>query len=52
VGLGCTISKFSDDAKLCGAINVLKGGDAIQRDLDMLERWASVNLMNHRITEW
>jgi len=44
-GIECIPCKFADNTKLCGAVAMVEGRGAIQRDLDRLERWARVNLM-------
>ena len=43
-GIECTLSKFADDTKLSGAVEMEEGRNAIQRDLEKFKQWVHVSL--------
>lgn len=44
-GAECTLSRFADNRKLIGIVDIVGGCDAIQRDLNRMEKWAIRNLI-------
>jgi len=45
-GIQCILSKCDGDTKLSGAVDAIRGRDAIRRDMNTLEKWAQKNLMS------
>lgn len=49
IGVEYPLSKFTNDTKLCGMTDTIEVRDAIQRDLERLEKWTSSKFRNVKV---